>query len=615
MSKVIDKYRVVDRSVRTLTRPWVVVGSVVLTAGVLALYGASDIRSFVSAKESLPGHATLLWAATGLDAVSKATGIQTARATLESWTAPLQRTQPLLARTAEVVEPPTAVVEPLVEADTDLPPGARWVGPADPGGERVRRVLIVGASSIQYHLGIELQRALEDNYPEVTVHRLGKLGTGLVRDDVFDWSGELDTLLTTHKPDLVVAQFGGNDAQALTLGDRRIGFGKEGWDDAYRDRLVGIATQIQEAGAEPVFLGMPVMRDAGFSGRIERVNRVTEEAMDQVGGRYVPTWDLAATPAGKYRVAVEHDGRRGTMRMQDGVHYTRLGAQYVAHRLTVKLEQQVPLIRDGDVATAVHRRMDSTARGRTVPYLAIVPHQVPEEGLPTLMLLHGAWDSWTAWSDHSHAELKALAAEHRVVIVMPDGEPFGWYLDSDTVEGNRIATHLVEEVWPDVQERLPVDGRLSLAGLSMGGHGALVTALRNPGLAVSVSSMSGAVDLAAAKSRTQLQDLLGPYDDNAEAWHAWSATHLFQAHPERAVGLPIKLMVGDKDKSWTGPNRALHAQLGELDIAHQWTEVPGGHSWDLWTAALPEHVGWNAQHLWSARRPGAELTPTDSAPE
>ncbi|MFK7931546.1 MAG: DUF459 domain-containing protein [Myxococcota bacterium] len=598
MSKVFDKYRVVDVSVRTLTRPWVVGVSFAAFSAFLALYGSAEIRSFVSAKESLPAHETLLAVATGLDNTSKATGVAWVRGQIDAVTAPLQRTHKVLARgVPEPVGGPVLVDGTDVSDDTDLPVGQRWVGPEDPGGDRIERVLIVGASSIQYHLGIELQRTIEEHYPGVTVHRLGKLGTGLVRDDVFDWDAEIATLMATHSPDLVVAQFGGNDAQALTLGETRIGFGKEGWDDAYRQRLVTVATHIQDAGAQPLFLGMPVMRESGFSGRIKRVNRITEEAMNQVGARYVPTWDLAATPTGKYRVAVEHEGRRGTMRMQDGVHYTRLGAKFVASHLTTRLEQQMPLIRAGDAATAVHVRLESKARGKTVPYMAIVPHDVPDEGLPALMLLHGAWDSWTSWSNHNHAALKQLAAEHKVVLLFPDGEPFGWYLDSDKVPGNQIATHLVEEVWPDAQERLPLNGRLSLMGLSMGGHGALVTALRNPGLATSVSSMSGAIDLAAAKSRTQLQELLGPYDDDPDAWHAWSAAHLFQAYPERAADLPIRLHCGDADKRWTEPNRALHAQLEAQGITHVWEEVKGGHTWPIWSAALPEHVAWHAEHL------------------
>ncbi len=74
-------------------------------------------------------------------------------------------------------------------------------------------MLLVGASSVQYYLGAELERRLEA-HRDVTVLRLGKLGTGLARPDVFDWPAKLAELLDAFQPDLVIAMLGGNDAQA-----------------------------------------------------------------------------------------------------------------------------------------------------------------------------------------------------------------------------------------------------------------------------------------------------------------------------------------------------------------------------------------------------------------
>lgn len=606
MSKVADRYRVVDTRARVRVPPWQVVPGVMLVGAALVVWTASDIRAFVVAKDTLPLHDALVEGTTRLEQISEAAGILALRRTVESWTQPIQHTAKVLQAPPEAPpESPLVEVAP-VETDTDVDrlPGERWVGPEDPGGQKTRRILLVGASSIQYHLGIELERTLESTYPDLQVERLGKLGTGLVRDDVFDWKGQIQELQDAHHPQAVLLQFGGNDAQAFRTADGRVSFGTEEWDELYRNRLVELAGDIAEDGARPVFLGMPVMRDAGFSGRIERVNRVTQEAATIAGAGYVDTWTLASEPDRSYRVSVEHEGRRGTMRLQDGIHYSRLGARYVATGLAARLEQQLPMVTaDPEQAVMVRREIDSAARGKRVPYVAYVPRDVPPEGLPALLLLHGAWDSYTAWADHAHRDLQRLATEHRVILVLPDGEPFGWYLDSDKVPGNRIATHLVDEVVPDLREHLPFDGRLSMAGLSMGGHGALVTALRHPGLALSVSSMSGAVDLEAAKSRKQLQELLGPYDADPDAWHAWSARHLLAREPEAARQLPIRLLTGDQDRSWTGPNRALHAQLEAAGVEHVWEEVPGGHTWEVWLAALPAHVAWHAARLHEAPLP------------
>jgi S-formylglutathione hydrolase FrmB len=41
----------------------------------------------------------------------------------------------------------------------------------------------------------------------------------------------------------------------------------------------------------------------------------------------------------------------------------------------------------------------------------------------------------------------------------------------------------------------------------------------------------------------------------------------------------------------------VHAALDELGVAHAYTEVEGGHTWDVWTGALADHVGWHAAQL------------------
>ncbi len=590
MSRVADRYRPVDRTVRRRDPSGRVILGMFGVALLLLLFSAADVRGFVSQREGLVGHDALLAVTGGVEAVSRGIGLAALRAELEAKIAEGLPTE-------RVGVAPEPEVPPAPPPEPPPRPGEGWTGPADPGGERVRSVLIVGASSIQYYLGGELERSLQAQYPGVEVHRLGKLGTGLVRDDVFDWPAELHRLQEEHAPDVVVCQFGGNDAQAWLSGGR-IAFGKPGWDEAYRARLVEVMQQIRDDGATPVFVGMPKMRDDGFSGRIARVNRVTREAAAQTGAHFVPTWDFTTTPRGAYQVEVTFEGRRGRMRMSDGIHYSRLGARYAAHHLVMRLEQHVPLVPgDETLAVALHRRIDSAARRKVVPYLAYVPRQPPPEGLPVLVLLHGAWDSWTAWADHAHRELQRLATAHRLILVLPDGEPFGWYLDSQRVLDNQIATHLVHEVIPDVREHLPATDRLGLMGLSMGGHGAIVTAMRSPGLAVSVSSMSGAVDLSAARDRESLQALLGPYDEDPAAWHAWSARHRLLADPATARALALRLHTGASDASWTAPNRRLHEELTRAGIPHVWEEVPGGHVWEVWTAALPAHVAWHAQAL------------------
>lgn len=602
-STVADIYRVVDTGVRSLTSPARVVLSAWLFALVLGVWGAPELRAYVLTHEDLPLGDQVLAGALLVEQGATSAGVLAAREAVEELVQPLKRPPRILGRSPvpvppEVVPPVEPDEEPVARADAPVLPGERWVGPADPGGERVERVLIVGASSIQYYVGTELERAMEERYADLSVHRLGKLGTGLVRDDVFDWPAEISRLMEAHRPQLVVAQFGGNDAQPMLVDGARVAVGTPAWDAAYTQRLQDLTRQIQGDGALPVFVGMPVMRDPGFTGRIERLNGVTERAVQEVGGRYISTWDLAANPDGSYRVQVDVDGRRSLMRLEDGIHFSRPGAKYMATELMTRLEQHAPLVPGDDRAVAVHQRIDSVARGRAIPHLAFVPRDVPPEGLPVLVLLHGAWGGWTDWSNHAHETLRALATEHRMILVLADGDPFGWYLDSDRVEGARVHTYLVDELLPAIQRGLPVPrGRVGMMGLSMGGHGAVLTGLLRPELLRSASSISGALDLAHARSRKQLQERLGPYGEDPEDWHRWSVLHQLRRDPAAARSLALKITCGAQDKVWLESNRAVNRALVSEGIEHEYTEVPGGHTWEVWTAALPEHVAWHAAQL------------------
>jgi S-formylglutathione hydrolase FrmB len=244
---------------------------------------------------------------------------------------------------------------------------------------------------------------------------------------------------------------------------------------------------------------------------------------------------------------------------------------------------------------AAVRRIDfrSLALGRRATFLAYLP---AAEGRPVVYLLHGSTGRWTDWSDHAHRQLRALAERLRLVVVTPEGgrgrlSTDGWYLDGGP--GRDYETHLVSEVRGEVERRLPVASVRGIAGLSMGGHGALTLALKHPSLYSSASSMSGVVDLTVARDRSVLQALLGP---EPSRWQASSARHLFATHADLARLRPWLITVGASDH-WAPANRALHSELERLHIPHTFEETPGGHDWPYWTGQLARHLRWHGERL------------------
>jgi len=236
-----------------------------------------------------------------------------------------------------------------------------------------------------------------------------------------------------------------------------------------------------------------------------------------------------------------------------------------------------------------------------VGWLAFVPEA--SEPLPALYLLHGAGGSHLSWRGELAELLLELAAEHRLVVVAPNGTSHGWYLDSPLDPTRAIETWFVAELIPQLEaSELPIQpGRRSVTGFSMGGHGALVLALRNPGTFASASSISGIVDPLRHPRSWGLPAALGPLTEATRPrWEAHSTTHLLSRPDPPLPSGGILFTVGDSDQAATAENRELHELLEERGVPHRWTESEGGHDGRYLRGALPEHVRFHAEALAAA---------------
>ena len=139
--------------------------------------------------------------------------------------------------------------------------------------------------------------------------------------------------------------------------------------------------------------------------------------------------------------------------------------------------------------------------GKTLPYNVLLPldynqPQAKTYRYPVLYLLHGLTGHYTNWLEHTH--LPDCVAAYQVIIVMPEGNN-GWYTDSAIAPSEKYESYILQELIPDVERRFRAssarEGR-AIAGLSMGGYGALKFAVKHPELFVFAASMSGALDAA-----------------------------------------------------------------------------------------------------------------------
>jgi S-formylglutathione hydrolase FrmB len=221
---------------------------------------------------------------------------------------------------------------------------------------------------------------------------------------------------------------------------------------------------------------------------------------------------------------------------------------------------------------------------------------------PVLYLLHGADSDYRSWTRYGDAQ--AITAHAAMIVVMPDGGTNGWY--TDWYEGARPVqprweTYHVGELvpWIDATYRTIAARRgRAIAGLSMGGYGALSYAARHPGTFAAAASFSGALEVGSA-------DAWGERSANQARWRAHLPISI--AARLRSLAL-VELRTGDGrpgplDRRATRPgcpacalerylhaaNVRLHARLRALGIRHVWDDYgPGTHDWPYWRRDLRE---------------------------
>ena len=239
-----------------------------------------------------------------------------------------------------------------------------------------RRVMIVGASSIQTDLGRALERRFEV-FRGVEVLRQGRHSTGMARPDYFDWHANARALKASFEPDLVIGQFGGNDGQGLT--DRDTGravapFFTDEWDAVYGARVEAFVDVFSDDDVPVVILGMPAMRNDFHQSKMARINAVTRAACARAGAYFVDTFAMTADAAGNPVGRAQVDGRLRVVHARDGMHLSRYGSELVAggivdavtgwfsfaRREAVAAANDVPLVEDAAAGDARRPSADQT---------------------------------------------------------------------------------------------------------------------------------------------------------------------------------------------------------------------------------------------------------------
>lgn len=235
-------------------------------------------------------------------------------------------------------------------------------------------------------------------------------------------------------------------------------------------------------------------------------------------------------------------------------------------------------------------------RGDITVYVPEIARQ--RRSVPLVILLHGIFGSHWGWAlrGGAHRTAARLIARGRIppmILAMPsdglaaEGSGYVGYLDG----GPDYERWIVDDVPATVamaEACVDAESSVFIAGLSMGGFGALRLMAKHPGRFRAASGHSSATHL------HQLDRYLPVSKDHSGV--AEGDRSLLDALLKNRRRLPPFRFDCGRDDFLIGPNRALHQALTDAGVAHEYQEFDGDHTWPYWEKHLADTLLFFAAH-------------------
>lgn len=218
--------------------------------------------------------------------------------------------------------------------------------------------------------------------------------------------------------------------------------------------------------------------------------------------------------------------------------------------------------------------------------------------VPVLYLLHGLSDDDTIWGRRTSVE--RYAAELGIAIVMPQVHR-SFY--SNQVHGLRYWDYISEEVPKLVQSMFNVSTKREhtfVAGLSMGGYGAMKLGLRHPERFAAVGSFSGCLAMGQPGTVYDYMQVDFPltFGPNGNASTPDDPLHLLQ-NADKSTLPKLMVTCGTEDFLWD-ENQQFIALAKQRGIDLELRLAPGEHNWEFWDADIQAFFKWIEPQLRSA---------------
>lgn len=251
--------------------------------------------------------------------------------------------------------------------------------------------------------------------------------------------------------------------------------------------------------------------------------------------------------------------------------------------------------------------MESKLMGKPIKYTIYLPpdYETSQRRYPVVYLLHGFSDNDMGWIQFGEANMtadKAIASGEipSMIIVMPDGG-LTWYTN-DYKGKEPWADMFTKEFIPYIDATYrtrPKKEFRGISGLSMGGYGALHTAMRNTDLFAACAAFSAGIipkdrviGMPEKDYQSYFKSIFGNQlqgeDRYNKQWQAFDPLSLLEAVSfEKLKSVRWYVDCGDDDFLYRG-NSALHVKMRNMELPHEYRVRDGAHSWSYWRSGLKD---------------------------
>jgi len=264
----------------------------------------------------------------------------------------------------------------------------------------------------------------------------------------------------------------------------------------------------------------------------------------------------------------------------------------------------------------VSREFDSQALQRKWSYAVYLPDGYETSTLryPVLYLLHGHGGDLYDWVNRGHIQqtADALIAHGDIppaIIVLPDADST-WFVDRKEKMETAVIVDLIGDAERTFRAIGARNGRL-VAGLSMGGYGALRFVLKYPEKFAAAALLSPAIydPEPPQTSGARRAGVFGAPDFDAEVWKQLNYPALWDAFLAKKVTVPIYINSGDDDDHFIEAEATrLYSLLRKNGQPAELRIVDGGHNWTVWESTIGDALRYIFRY---AARPA--LSPAETA--